>query len=456
MNEKYENTAASQSAPGKRPPMKLWQRVLAAAVFLAVVAAVAVLRPKDAAAGALLDLSYPAAYAFDDYETRRTAWEENPVDDSFLASLQDFSYETAADVLSKADGNQNFAPLSLYYALALAASGAEGETAAEFQALLGVSDTAYLHTQCGNLYRQLYTDNEIGKLLLANSLWIDDGFSVKDSFVSTAAQDYYASVFRTDMSSAATEKAMADWIAAQTKGRLTPEIQTGNETVLSILNTVYFNDQWIDRFDSAATAAGSFNLADGSTINCDFMNRSDFSHGYAKGNGFTRSSLGLKNGGSMVFILPDAGLSPQSLLSDAESIRTLFEGGEDGCGEVIWQIPKFDFSTQLALKETLQTLGLEHAFRTPESGDGADFSGMLESSDAPGEGIFLEEVRQNSSISIDEEGVEAAAFTQIDYCGAAPPDGRAEMILDRPFIYGIKAQNGSLLFIGICADPSAA
>ena len=35
------------------------------------------------------------------------------------------------------------------------------------------------------------------------------------------------------------------------------------------------------------------------------------------------------------------------------------------------------------------------------------------------------------------------------------PQGRAEMILDRPFIYAITASNGMILFVGICNNPAA-
>ena len=64
------------------------------------------------------------------------------------------------------------------------------------------------------------------------------------------------------------------------------------------------------------------------------------------------------------------------------------------------------------------------------------------------------DIKQNSAISIDEKGVAATAFTQIDYCGAAQPDGKAEMILNRPFIFAITGVDGSPLFIGIINNPN--
>jgi serpin B len=50
--------------------------------------------------------------------------------------------------------------------------------------------------------------------------------------------------------------------------------------------------------------------------------------------------------------------------------------------------------------------------------------------------------------------VEAAAFTELHYAGSAPPkDEKAEMILNRPFIFAIKDNTGNVLFVGIVNNP---
>ena len=68
--------------------------------------------------------------------------------------------------------------------------------------------------------------------------------------------------------------------------------------------------------------------------------------------------------------------------------------------------------------------------------------------------MFLSDIKQSSYISIDEIGVEAAAFTQIVYSGSAMPEGRADMILDRPFIFIITGIDKSPLFVGIINNPT--
>ena len=58
------------------------------------------------------------------------------------------------------------------------------------------------------------------------------------------------------------------------------------------------------------------------------------------------------------------------------------------------------------------------------------------------------------SIGIDENGVEASSFTLINLDGSAMSDNEEEMILNRPFLYGITTPDGSLLFVGICENPA--
>ena len=62
---------------------------------------------------------------------------------------------------------------------------------------------------------------------------------------------------------------------------------------------------------------------------------------------------------------------------------------------------------------------------------------------------FITDIRQDTHLSIDEDGVEGfRLYPDETTMELALPEDRAEMILDRPFIYGITSQNGALLFVG--------
>ncbi|MEG6511079.1 serpin family protein [Desulforamulus ruminis] len=394
---------------------------------------------------------YPKGIDFEDLDKQRELRENNPVNENTINAVNQFSYNTAAHILKgSSDTNDCYSPLSLYYALALAAAGAEGPTRDELLTLLGVEDVASLSEQCGNLYRLLYTDNKISRLKIANSLWLANKMdeqqnSFKDNYIKNATEHFYTSLFTADFADENSGKAMGRWVSENTNGTFTPEFKTNAEQIMSILNTVYFYDQWIDRFNTKNTKKDTFYLESGQEVVGDFMNMNYGSHGFSRGDGYTRSSLGLKESGSMIFILPDEGVAVADLLSSPQKLKEIFMQGEDKNGKVVWSVPKFKYGSSFDLVDTLKALGVTSAF----SLDSADFSGLT---DAP---AFISGVKQETHISIDENGVEASAFTSIDYAGAAPPEDEAEMILNRPFIYGITASNGALLFVGICMNPAS-
>lgn len=400
----------------------------------------------------LVNVVYPEAYGY--HTILGPIYEANPVEESFLEAVNTFSYQTASELLSDTTGNQNYSPLSLYYALAIAATGANGETATQLYDLLGVDSREELSVQCGNLYRRLYKDNEIGQLKIANSLWMNKDVSFYKEFVDNAADQFYASSYSVDFSDEATGKAMGQWIADNTNGTLAPIIKADPEILLSILNTVYFYDEWQNAFLEENTKPDTFYLSNGNTITCEFMN-AHLNSSYFQGDGFTRSTLSLKNHFKMVFILPDEGETPQDLLSSPDKVEELFPVAkldsngylteDDAHGIITWKIPKFKFSSSYdELIGTLKDLGVTSPF------EDADFSAMTN------QAAFISKIKQETTIGIDEKGVEASAYTKVDLSlGGGPIPLNASMILDRPFIFGIQSQDGTLLFVGICENPTA-
>jgi len=408
---------------------------------------------------------YPEGIGFDDLEARRANRLNNPVSRASANAIQAFSYKTATPLLGVASLNSCYSPLSLYYALALASTGANGQTRDELLTLLGALDADKLSQDMSNLYRLLYSDNKISQLKIANSLWLDHEYQgqpvvYKEPFTQNAASRFYASLFRVDFAQKSAGDAMSQWIADQTKGTLKPTFETDPEQILSILNTIYFKDEWTDRFKANQTKPDTFHLADGKDVTCDFMNMTYASHGFSKGDGFIRSALNLKSGAQMVFVLPDKGVDLRQLISSPEKLKAVFEGGKATNGKVIWKIPKFSYDSDFKLSDTMKQLGVTSMFKS-----NADFTGITDHQ------AFVTKITQKTHIAIDENGVVASAFTKMDYAGAAVPVDQAEMILDRPFIYAIfssplplvkeagssdfSTATGIPLFVGICGNPVA-
>lgn len=389
---------------------------------------------------------YPKSISFDDYDSRSSVWTKNSIDESYKKALNKFSFSSASKILSGQSKNISYSPTSLYMTLSLAGTGANGATQDEIFSVLGTNGKGinYMSEQNSKLFRLLYSDNKIGKLKIANSLWLAKNVNFKNAFIDNAARNFYASIYNVDFSDDNSAKLMSKWISENTNGILSPKMSLDKKQIMSIINTIYFKDEWADRFDENNTKPDTFYLSNGGEIKCAFMNITYAAHGYVKGDGFTSASLGLKNSSSMMFILPDKGMSVDNLLSTPEKTALLFNEKESKSGKVIFQIPKFSFGNSLDLNDTLKTLGIKSAF-LPE----ADFSGITE-------GVaFISNIKQQTHIAIDEKGVEATAFTKIDYNGSAPPNENvAEMILDRPFIFAIKSYDDTILFIGVVNNPT--
>jgi serpin B len=397
---------------------------------------------------------YPESIAHDAYDAQRQVWTENQVTEATSYALNAFSYRTAAAILQGETESGCYSPLSLYQTLAILASGAQGQTQEELLSLLGMSDLDTLAEESGKLYRVNYVDDEVNRLKIANSLWLDetasDGTTIaynQDWVLSTAA-NYYADVYAAEFSNAETAQALGAWIAENTGGFLSPESQELNlddNTVMAVANTVWYKTQWADQFYESNTTSGDFTLSSGDTVTADFMHRTDDSGRYVSGDGYTKSYLQL-NQGRMIFVLPDEGTDVDSLLTE-DKLWEIFENSDYQDAEVQWSIPKFETSATYGdLADTLQALGVTSAFSLD-----ADFSAI---SDSP---LYVGSLQQGTHISVNEDGVEAASYSLADMmCGASEPEELpvVEMNLNRPFIYLITANDGSTLFIGVVRNPN--
>lgn len=427
----------------KKKPFS-WQALALSVLLLLSLSAVFALNRKTVDSKALVEVTYPKARSVSNsYETN----DNLPPDPSFITALKDFAYQTSPQVIGGSQKNINFSPVSLYYALTSATCGAQGESQGQLLALLGMAEKDSLVQKAGHYYQVLYRDNELGKTKIANSVWLDpkvnhNAVKFKDSYI-RRLQDLYASCHYIDFAHKDSGEAMARWVSEETGGSIKPTVETQPDQVMAILNTVCYQAEWQDRFQENQTKQAAFTLKTGKQVSCDFMNQELHNAFFYQGEGFLRAGLNLKNSGKMIFILPEAGKTPQDLLKDADTMQTAFEGGKEYFGIVTWKVPKISFRSQLSLTDSLKELGLNSPFS-----QNADFSDLT---DSP---VFISNIGQASHLALNEKGVSAAAFTQIDLQGSAETHAKANMFLTKPFIFAIIDGHGVPLFTGICEDPS--
>ena len=353
------------------------------------------------------------------------------------AALTAFGGNTAAAIFTTQE-NTVYSPVSLYVALGMLTELTDGETKQQVMDLLGAADAGALRQQIKKLWVSVYQDGD-AVCRLANAAFLRENADVKQSAADTLAQWYYASSYRVPMGTEEADRAIASWLNQQTGGLLAEEtgnIRTDAANLLRLYNTIYYKAGWWQPFKSSRTKADTFTAADGSEQRADFMHLTETGD-VLRGEGYTAAPKSLKCG-RMVFVLPDEGVTPESLLARDGFLTELT--GEYSMADVVWSVPRFDVKTSVDLKDILKALGVTDAF----DGNMADFTPLTDN------GAMVNSVMQAARVKIDEEGVEAAAYTEIvaDTTAAEEPPPVVEMNLNRPFLFVIFDGNDVPLFVG--------
>ncbi len=352
-------------------------------------------------------------------------------------AVQRFADRTAAEIFTGQE-NTVYSPISLYAALGMLTEITDDETRQQVLNLLGAADTETLRQQIKNLWISVYQDGD-AVCRLANAAFLRENADVKQTAADTLAEWYFASSYRVPMGTEEADAAIASWLNQQTGGLLSEEtgnIRTEEENLLRLYNTIYYKAGWRRAFESSQTETDTFTAANGSKQQVDFLHQTGEGT-YRKGEGYTAAPKTLECG-RMVFVLPDEGVTPESLLQREGFLAELTEC-DDGA-RMVWSVPKFDVKSSVELKDVLRALGVADAF----DADKADFAPLTD-----GDAV-VSSVMQAARVKIDEEGVEAAAYTEISVNDSAPmePPSVVEMNLNRPFLFAIFDGNDVPLFIG--------
>jgi serpin B len=358
--------------------------------------------------------------------------------------------------------NLVFSPYSISAALAMVYAGSGGNTAQQ------IADTLHFtlpQDQLPPAFSALDTslmpttgEDEEFQLNIANALWGQDGFPFYRAYLKLLEDNYRAGLTPLDFMGAPepSRETINQWVSDQTEERIKDLIPSGAITPMTRLvltNAIYFKGGWVFKFDPEMTQDGDFHLLDGSTITTPMMMQSEH-FAYAAGEGYQAVELPYQGDRmSMIVLLPDEGNfdTVESGLS-AEQFESLLSSLNPV--EVNLTMPRFEYTSDFSLSETLAALGMTDAFDPGL----ADFSGMLDpASLSDAEKLFISDVIHKAFIKLDESGTEAAAATAVIMeATAAPADLPVEFTVDRPFIYLIyDKESHSLLFVGRVLDPTA-
>jgi serpin B len=360
-------------------------------------------------------------------------------------------YKASADPAA----NTVLSPMSIAYAFGMARAGARGVTADQLDRVFGFP-AGGPHAALNVLSQKLATidgppppssrgtaSKDKGRppapplVAIANALFVQNGFQVKQPFLHTLAAQYGAGVRTVNFGSPAAKEAIDAWVREQTADRIKELFdQIDPATLLVIANAVYFKGDWVTRFDKAQTAQAPFTRADGNIVDAPMMH-SLASYRYAAGPGWQAVELPYAHSDLAMWVLvPHGGTGPDELLSPT-MLATV--GSKLRRQEIDLSLPRWDFGTTIHLLPALGKIGLT---------DLGNFAGIS------GSGLSISDAIHRANITVDERGTEAAAVTGLAFVvcgGCGPPAVRA----DHPFAFAIVDRHTKTpLFIGHVADPT--
>lgn len=401
----------------------------------------------DRPGGTFDTAGYQAAYDawIDDRSARRNqpAGYDAGLDASCIALMRQFLTSDA----ETAGENRVLSPVNVYMALSMLTELTDGQSRAQILSLLGADSVETVRGRAKHVWEANYQNDGLTTTVFGSSLWLSDRFSFRQSTLDTLAEHYYASSFRGTVGSAEFDAALRSWLDEQTGGLLREQVNNFSldpRTVLALATTVHYQAKWQDEFFAKHTAQGLFHAAAGDET-ADFMHQSSVGD-YYWGDGFGAVAKSLRGSGMMWLILPDEGVSTDSLLAGNAIYNLALNGygAEKKTLVVNLSMPKFDVSSELDLKAGLASLGITDVF-DPAT---ADFSPVSEEQIA--DELFVSQAEHAVRVAVDEEGCTAAAYTVMVEAGAgAPPKDEVDFVLDRPFIFVVTSGTGAPLFAGV-------
>lgn len=353
-------------------------------------------------------------------------------------------------------------PLSLQYAIAMAANGASGETLQEIIDFLGYGEEGIdaLNEYSKTLLEQLPAVDLDVTLKVTDALLVNDDFPLLPSFKKTVEESFYAAVDNMDFSDPQQIAArINEWAKRNTNGFIDKVIEPSEisaDAVAYIMNALYFKAKWAGdeyspMFREEGTKSENFTLNDGKTIKAAMMRNTRY-HEYAEMDGYK------------VLVLPYANrkFNMYILLPDENNIEGLIEKLQTSSwtdilanlkqdAEVHVKLPKFNIENKHNLNDALNGLGVRKAFE-PAS---AEFNGMFTPKDDYY--YWISKVIQKSRISVSEWGTEAGSVTVVEMDGATdagPGPKEVFFYADHPFVFIIGEEtSGTILFEGVMMQP---
>ena len=378
----------------------------------------------------------------DDDTYKRGYIELSSLEKEIAQQSKSFAFNLLNAVNDNTDDNSQVlvSPLSASFALSMAMNGASGETLNEFVDVLGFS--GYSAGEINTFNRKLLgglnrLDNSV-KIEVSNSLWLNSGFSVLDSYRNAVKSDYKAQLQQVDFAQPSTLDAINSWCSRNTGGLVNNMLDyLSPDNMFLLINTLYFKAPWAAPFTTVKQ--GVFTTITGEEQSVDFMTGKHEARFY-QNSYCTAAAIAYGNGAFCYYVvLPNEGIGADECIDElAAGSWQNSDSSYYGIVDLTLTMPMFEIVFKNDIASALKALGLSLPFD-----ENADFSNM---SVAP---VCLTEVLQSTIFKVDELGSKAASVSVGSGRLTYNPNPEKELTIDRPFLFFVQEQSsGAILFAG--------
>jgi len=367
----------------------------------------------------------------------------------------DFAFELLRQVRAQRSSPNTFiSPLSASMALGMTLNGAANATFDSMRATLGFEGLTQgeINRSYHDLTDLLVNLDPHVDLLIANATFARQGFPFVPSFFDSVTTWFDAEAKTLDFGDPSTIDAINQWASDNTKG-LIPQVISDIDpyAILFLLNAVYFKGDWTSQFDKANTSDSPFTLANGLQVQVPTMHgKVRYGAHYGEhvivgelpygGQAFVMDVVVPSDTATLGGVL--AGLDAQTWADWTTDLNDVdYNEGEPRP----IALPKLQLQTDDTLNTPLTNMGMGIAFDTVR----ADFTRLT-----PVRPAWIDFVKQDTYLKVDEEGTTAAAVTTV---GVNALSATAPFVVDRPYLLVIRERlSGTIVFIGAIGDPRAA
>ncbi|MBV9148252.1 MAG: serpin family protein [Candidatus Eremiobacteraeota bacterium] len=353
-----------------------------------------------------------------------------------------FGFDLFGKLTGSDQGNVVVSPISVALALSMAQNGAAAKTRTAIARVLHVSDLsdAQLNAGAAQLMQNLPTPSNDLQFSIANSLWVKNGFPIREAFSKEIQSSYRAKVANISFDSGGIAQ-LNGWVKENTLG-LVPKILDRFETLDAavLANAVALKAKWLHPFNHNQTSAGPFYPASGASHSVSMMRQTaDFE--YAKGSDWQLVRLPYRGDRfSMYVFLPAKGSRIAITGSLFDQARSRLKSTS-----LALELPRFVVNYKTELNGPLSALGMGIAF---DPNGAANFSRLTPKP------VYITKVAHVTYVRVDEDGTQAGAATAIVITETVARRGET-MIVDHPFYMILRDdQTGQALFLGHITAPT--